>query len=95
MKTIEPVIIWDNGVNLSATILNAYASSVILNNSATFTYELRVENYPNSMLNVVRQGQIYMSPENYALWNTDDVAWDFIASELKLTITGDYIPPVQ
>jgi hypothetical protein len=33
MKTIEPVIIWDNGQNLEAGILNAYAVNVTLGSS--------------------------------------------------------------
>ena len=93
MKTIQPVSIWDNGIDINATILNAYGTNVILNTSATFTWELRYEEQ-NGRLKILTQGQIYMSPEEYAKWNTDDVAWDFIAEKLKLTITGDYIPPV-
>lgn len=94
MKTIEPVLIWDNGVNKEAEILSAYASIVKLNNSATFEYFLFDKNDEGFVGELLRQGTIYMNPENYALWNTDDVAWDFVAAELKLTITGDYVPPV-
>ena len=94
MKIIEPVSIWDNGIDINATILNAYAVNVTLGTSATFYYALYSQNADGMKGAELKNGNVYMNPENYALWNTDDVAWDFIAAELNLTITGDYIPPV-
>jgi len=38
MKTIQPVTIWANGETKEATILNAYAVSVVLDSNATFYY---------------------------------------------------------
>ena len=32
--------------------------------------------------------------EDYLNWDTNDYAYEWIASQLNLTITGEYIPPV-
>jgi hypothetical protein len=42
----------------------------------------------------VAQGNLSMTGEAYADWSQDSYAWDYIAEQLNLTITGDYIPPV-
>lgn len=89
MKTISPVQSWTNGQSVLATILNAYAINVALGVSATFYYSLL-----DSNLGSVAQGNLTMSGEAYAEWTVDQYAWDWIASELKLTITGDYVEPV-
>jgi hypothetical protein len=35
-----------------------------------------------------------MTGDAYAQWEVDSYAWDWVAAQLNLTITGDYIPPV-
>ena len=35
-----------------------------------------------------------MTGEAYAQWEVDSYAWDWVAQQLNLTITEDYIPPV-
>ena len=35
-----------------------------------------------------------MTGEAYTKWTQDAYAWDWIAEQLNLTITGDYVPPV-
>jgi hypothetical protein len=42
----------------------------------------------------VAQGNLSMTGEAYADWSVDSYAWDWIAEQLNLTITGDYIPPI-
>lgn len=94
MKTISPVSIWDNGQNLEAKILNAYAVNVTLGTSATFYYSLMTEdNYGNVGVQVA-QDNLLMTGEAYAQWEVDSYAWDWVAASLNLTITGDYVPPV-
>jgi hypothetical protein len=93
MKTIEPVSIWDNGQVLEATILNAYAINVTLGTSATFYYQLFSETVDLAVGQQVAQGNLNMTGEAYAQWEVDSYAWDWVASQLNLTITGDYIPP--
>lgn len=94
MKTIEPVSIWDNGSVKEAKVLNAYAVNVTLGNSATFYYSLSAENDDQSIGAQVAQGNLTMTGDAYAQWTVDSYAWDWVAQQLNLTITGDYIPPV-
>lgn len=94
MKTIQPVSIWDNGQNLEAKILNAYAINVTLGTSANFFYSLiTMQDDGNSGIQVA-QGNLSMGGEAYAQWEVDSYAWDWVAAQLNLTITGDYVPPV-
>lgn len=94
MKTIEPVSIWDNGVIQEATILDVYASNVSLGNSALFSYSLYNVDMNSNMIKQIAFGSLYMTGDAYAQWTVDSYAWDWVAQQLNLTITGDYIPPV-
>ena len=94
MKIIEPVSIWDSGKTQKATILNAYAVNVSLGNSATFYYSLSAENDDQTLGAQVAQGNLTMTGDAYKQWTVDAYAWDWVAEQLNLTITGDYIPPV-
>ena len=94
MKTIEPVSIWDNGQVLEAKVLNAYAVNVTLGTSATFYYQLFTETVDLAVGVQVAQGNLSMTGEAYEQWEVDSYAWDWVAEQLNLTITGDYVPPV-
>lgn len=94
MKTIEPVSIWDNGQVLEAKVLNAYAVNVTLGTSATFYYQLFTETVDLAIGQQVAQGNLLMTGEAYTQWTIDSYAWDWVAEQLNLTITGDYVPPV-
>ena len=94
MKNIEAVSIWDNGTVQQATILNSYAVNVTLNTSATFWYGLFSTTEDGNVGTQLAQGNLSMTGEAYTQWETDNYAWDYIAQQLNLTITGDYIPPV-
>jgi len=87
MKTISPVVF---PLNLgTATILNAYCINDNLNNSATFYYSLL-----SDTLSQLSQGNLTMVGETYVKYVTNDYAYNWIANELNLTITGDYVPTV-
>ena len=88
MKTIESISIWDNGQTQEATVLNAYAVNVSLGNSATFYYSLLSES-----MQQLAQGNLTMSGDDYLQWDVDTFAWDWIAGQLNLVITGDYVAP--
>jgi hypothetical protein len=94
MKTIEAVSIWDNGQTVEATILNAYAVNVTLGTSATFYYQLLSQTTGGNVGQQVAQGNLNMSGEAYQEWDQDEFAWEWVAEQLNLTITGDYAPPV-
>ena len=89
MKTIQPIQSWINGQLVQATILNAYAINVNLETSANFFYALFDDN-----LGSIAQGNLSMTGEAYTQWEVDSYAWDWVAAQLNLTITGDYVPPV-
>ena len=89
MKTIEAVSIWDNGTVLEATILNAYCINDNLSTSGTFYYSL----LSNSSQQLT-QGNLTMTGDAYQAWQTNEYAYDWVAEQLNLTITGDYVPPV-
>jgi len=91
MKLIQEVSIWNNGVNKKATILNAYAINVVLNESATFYYSLLEQNEDGSQGQVLTQGNISMAGDNYVDWIQDEYVWNFIAEKLGLVILGDYV----
>ena len=93
MKTIEPVSIWDNGQVLQAKVLNTYAVNVTLNTSATFYYSLFSELEYGYIGTQVAQGNLNMTGEAYTQWQVDSYAWDWVAEQLNLTITGDYVQP--
>lgn len=87
MKEINPIQMWQNGVFVEATLLNAWAVNVVLNTSATFNYTLL-----NQAQERLQQGELTMTGEAYTKWTKDTYAWDWIAQQLNLTIVGDYIP---
>ena len=89
MKTISPVSIWDNGTVQEGTILNAYCINDNLSTSGTFYYSL----LSNSSQQLA-QGNLTMTGDAYQAWQTNEYAYDWVAEQLNLTITGDYVPPV-
>jgi hypothetical protein len=94
MKTIKAVSIWDNGVVEQATVLNAYAINVDLNQSATFWYGLMTESEDGSIDKKIAEGNLTMSGADYGQWDLDSYAWDWIAVKLGIVITGDYVAPI-
>lgn len=93
MKTISPITSWANGQAVEAKVLNAYVVNDNLLTSASFYYALLEENQDGTLGATVAQGNLTMSGADYQSWEQNTFAWDWIASVLKLTITGDYIPP--
>lgn len=98
MKTIEEVDVWYNGGNTPATVLSASVQNDNLQNSATFQYQLLSETTmagsTYSYVVPVVTNSLTMTGEDYLNWDTNDYAYHWIASQLNLTITGEYIPPV-
>jgi hypothetical protein len=93
MKTIEPILIWVNGTQDEGTILNAYCINDNLSTSATFYYQILSETVDLTIGQQLTQGNLTMTGEEYQAWQTNEYAYDWVAEQLNLTITGDYIPP--
>jgi hypothetical protein len=89
MKTIEPIFIWVNGTQDEGTILNAYCINDNLSTSGTFYYSIL-----SDAQHQLAQGNLTMTGEDYQTWQTNEYAYDWVAEQLNLTITGDYVPPV-
>lgn len=94
MKTIEPVLIWVNGTQDEGTILNAYCINDNLSTSGTFYYQILSENVDLTVGQQLTQGNLTMTGDAYQAWQTNEYAYDWVAEQLNLTITGDYVPPV-
>jgi len=88
MKTIIPVLIWQNGQDVEALYLKAEVQADNLINFASFAYMLLDADFIN-----VRNGLVEISGQDYLDYETNLYAWDYIAKQLNLTITGDYISP--
>lgn len=99
MKTIQPVTAWYNGQEVQATVLSATCFNDNLLDTAQFQYQLMQEipvPDPNpflSYLQPVVQGYLTMTGEVYQNWETNDYAYAWVAEQLNLTITGNYVPP--
>jgi len=95
MKTITPQPIWIDGISKLATIIFSQVNSDNMKNSAIFYFQL----YQQVDVNIVPlvNGKIDMTGSDYITYNSSSdanaYAWEWIATTLGLTITGDYIPP--
>ena len=87
MKTIENVTF---PLNLGvASLLNAYCINDNLSDSATFYYALLSDTQAQ-----LSQGNLTMEGQDYLDWATNDYAYNWVATQIDVTITGDYVPPV-
>lgn len=93
MKTISPVSVWWNGAAHNATVLALTCSNDNLFNQASFNYNLFTVNEGGYIQLSVAQGYLSMTGEDYEGWATNDYAYDWAATQLNLTITGNYAPP--
>lgn len=93
MKTIQSIDIWKDGQSKQATILKMYISYDDLNSTATFQYHLC-----DDSLCSIANGSLSISGDDYLNWgdsgDSNDEAYVYAATQLNLTITGDYVPPV-
>jgi len=95
MKTITPQPIWIDGISKLATVIFSQVNTDNLKDSATFYFQL----YQQIDVNIVPlvNGTINMTGINYTTYNSSSdanaYAWDWIATTLNVTITGEYIPP--
>jgi hypothetical protein len=92
MKRIEPITAWKNGEQLEANLLNAYIINDNLATSCSFYYSLNTsgdgtEEMPLVLGQVVAEGNLTMSGEDYIAWdNSNEQAYEYIAEKLNLTL---------
>ena len=95
MKTINPQPIWIDGMSKPATVIYSQVNSDNMTNEAEFYFQL----YQEVDVNIVPlvNGRITMTGADYITYNSatdaNAYAWQWIATTLGLTITGEYIPP--
>jgi len=95
MKTITPQPIWIDGISKLATVIFSQVNSDNMKDSATFYFQL----YQQVDVNIVPlvKGTIDMTGTDYITYNSSNdanaYAWEWIATTLNVTITGEYIPP--
>jgi uncharacterized protein YhfF len=92
MRKIQPIQAWKNGEQLEANLLNAIIINDNLATSCSFYYSLNAggegtEAMPLVIGQVVADGNINMSVEDYLAWdNSNEAAYVYIAEKLNLTL---------
>ena len=91
MKQIQPVMVWSDGQQQQATVLNSYVMGDNLSTQALFYYAIGNLTSDTGVvtLNTLASGQMTMMGEAYLDWQTNQYAWDWVAQQLNLTIIGD------
>jgi hypothetical protein len=95
MKTITPQPIWIDGILKQASVIYSQVNSDNLKDTATFYFQL-YEQVEHNIVPLVN-GKIDMTGSDYITYNSSNdanaYAWEWIATTLNVTITGEYIPP--
>ena len=98
MVHIEPIQIWKNGQNKTASILDAYIINDNLSSSCTFYWQLKeaditpepTEDTPEPQPiagEVLADGNVTMSGDDYNNWDgSNQEAFNFIANKINVTI---------
>ena len=91
MKDIQPIQIWKNGQNKTASILDAYIINDNLATSCTFYWMLKeADSTPEPQPiagQVLADGNVTMSGEDYDNWDgSNDYAFEYIANQINVTI---------
>jgi hypothetical protein len=105
-KTIQPVTSWQNGEEKQATVFVLVSNYDNLSTNATFQYQLNeVITKPSpeapvpiySIFNTLVTSSLNISGQDYLDWDAatdaNEWAYNWAAEQLKLTITGEYVPP--
>ena len=91
MKQIEPIVIWNNGEEKTATILTVSLQDNMVN-FCSFYYQLceggqGTEEMPLIQGNRLAEGNKEMSGETYLNWDgSNETGYAYIAEKLKLTL---------
>ena len=94
MKQIQPVSIWYKGQTVKATIFNMNSIGDNLSTNAIFYYQLlSIENIQLAEGNLTMNGVDYTNYSSNPDSNT--YAYEWGASQLGLTIIGDYVTTIS
>lgn len=104
-KTIQPISSWQNGEEKQATVFVLTSNYDNLSTNANFQYQLNeVVTTPTPapgpvypMFNTLVNSSLSISGQDYLDWDAatdaNEWAYNWAAAQLKLTITGEYVPP--
>lgn len=82
MKPISTFLIWVNGENKSASLLNAKIIHDNLSSSCTFYYEITDQSQE-----VLANGNVLMDGQDYEDWdNSNEEAYSYIAEKINVTL---------
>jgi hypothetical protein len=86
MKQIEPIQIWKNGQQLTASVLDAIIINDNLSTSCTFYWMLK-EDLDDEAGQTLADGNATMTGEDYDGWDgSNDYAFSYIAKQINVTI---------
>jgi hypothetical protein len=86
MKNIQPITIWKNGQQLTASVLDAIIINDNLSSSCTFYWMLK-EDLDDEVGQTLADGNATMTGEYYDNWDgSNDYAFDYIAEQINVTI---------
>ena len=93
MVNIQPVLVWNNGQEIEATVLSAVIISDDLATNAQFYYQLLsapivdVDGLTVNNGQSLVSGNVGMSGEDYISWDdSNSAAYEFVAAQLNLII---------
>jgi hypothetical protein len=87
MKSIQPIQIWINGQNKTASVLDARIINDDLQSSCTFYWELKEASTEETQGQQLAQGNVTMSGDDYLNWDgTNDEAYAYIANQINVVI---------
>lgn len=81
MKQIKQISIWKNGSVQNGTYLNVNIYKDNLKDNAIFSYQISAES-----TEILTEGEIPISGQDYQNWTNNDYAWNFVADKLGLEI---------
>jgi hypothetical protein len=86
MKNIQPIQIWKNGQQLTASVLDAIIINDNLSTSCTFYWMLK-EDLDDEVGQTLADGNATMTGEDYNNWDgSNDYAFSYIAEQINVTI---------
>jgi hypothetical protein len=86
MKNIQPIQIWKNGQQLTASVLDAIIINDNLSTSCTFYWMLK-EDLDDEVGQTLADGNTTMTGEDYDNWDgSNDYAFEYIATQINVTI---------
>ena len=100
MKQIKPISSWKNGEEKQATVFILISSYDNLSTTANFQYQLNevILSSDYGTLNALVNGVLTILGQDYLDWDAaidaNEWAYNWAATQLNLTIIGDYVPPV-